>query len=688
MNNLMRAYLDSFELITIIMHKSIANYKKVFYFEENVSKIKLYVYDCLDDGDNLKYLIKHNNQIQLNKDYRISDNDGNSCLVSIGSITREPLFDELYSYDGELGVTYTKEKSIFRLWTPVAKTVKLVLNNTITKEMIYKDRGLWELEVEGDLELYTYYYLVRVFDKEVITKDPYAISSNVNFKDNYIIDLNKLYKKKYNPNYKDNHTKAVIYEASIRDLTSSLKSSNKGTYLGVVENNPTESGLPTGLDYIKYLGITHLQLLPFYNFGGIDEINKDDHYNWGYNPVEFLVPSGWYSLHPYSPYSRINELKELIDEANKRNLKVVMDVVFNHVYNSQTFPFDSLVPGYFYRHKNGWGTNASGCGNDLASEKLMCRKYIIDCLKYYVKIFGVSGFRFDLMGILDVKTISLAKKELLKLNSHLMLYGEGWDMQTGLHLNHKACMSNHRQMPGIGFFNDTYRDLIRGSQWTKSKGFAFGGGIDYQTLYYLLTGSSVDNYLVSKPSEIINYVECHDNYTFYDFGKVLLKLNNKKLKDYSLLAIQIILISNGTPFIHAGQEFGRTKMGVENAYMSGDKINCLDYTRRDKFKRNVLAVKDLIELRKNYPLFSSNNSGEIGKRVELDDYLTDPNHVVLRHKYDDFELVMVIKNNYDEVDFEMDNCIMIYNSRRLTKSTKNKYSLNNVGVYIFKRIVR
>lgn len=685
MNNLMKAYIESFDTISIIMNKSIANYKKVFYLKMNDNNIKLTIKDCLDDFENFKYIIKYDFNIPLNKDIVIYDDDNNECNLFIGSIIRDPLFDEKYKYDGPLGFSYAKDKTVFRIWTPVAKEVTLVLNHNTRYPLTYIDKGLWEVTVLGDLELYSYYFLVRIFDYEAKVKDPYAIASSANNLDNYVIDLNKLYKKRYYPEYDDINTKAIIYEASIRDLTCKLTSIKKGTYLGVVESNPTESGLPTGLDYLSYLGITHLQLLPFYDFGGVDDLAKDDLYNWGYNPVEYMVPSGYYSIHPYDPYSRINELKLLVDEANKRNIKVIMDVVFNHVYNSKTFPFDSLVPGYYYRHYNGWGTNASGCGNDLASEKYMCRRFIIDCLKYYVKIFDVSGFRFDLMGILDVTTMNQVKLELFKLNPFIMIYGEGWDMDTHIAQKDKACRSNHRLMPNIGFFNDLYRDTLKGNHWSHTKGFAYGNTYDNNFMYNLIAGSSINNFFVSKPSETINYVECHDNYTFYDFGKYVFNVPNKLIKYYCLLGLQMVLISIGVPFIHAGQEFLRTKQGVENSYRSSDIINFIDYKRRDKYLKIVNAVKDLIALRKEYSSFSIDNPYEVKERILLDQNLTDPHHLVFKHIYEEFVLYVVIKNNLDIFNFNVESCTMIYDSRKKSNVRRKYFILKQIGVYIFRR---
>ena len=381
----MKAYIDSYELISVLVEKSLCYPIKVFYLVDGDKKKKLEYLDLAEDCyEFYKFRMKFDNSIELNKEYIIEDECGNRCFLRSGSIIRSPEFERRFAYDGPLGVEYHKEYSIFRVWSPVAKKVTVEIYNKSKKDrydFYYTSKGLWECIVEGDLEGLGYLYFVKVNERTQALLDPYAIASSENSKFNYIVDKNKFYKMKYKvPEFSGKYTDAIIYEASVRDFTNQLKSNKAGTFLGMVENTPTKEG-PTGLDYISSLGVTHLQLLPTYDFGGVDDIDKDSKYNWGYNPEQYMVPCGWYSLHPEDPYSRINELLELIDECHKRGLRVIMDVVFNHVFHWKSFGFEKLVPGYSYR-VNGDASvnNASGCGNTMATEKHMISRFICDTL--------------------------------------------------------------------------------------------------------------------------------------------------------------------------------------------------------------------------------------------------------------------------------------------------------------------
>ena len=476
------AYIDSFEYLTILIDEKYYKKNAKLYIFDGEKKINLEVVDYYKEHDFYKYIVK-NPDVKLNKDYEVGYLKGVRGILRSGSIIREPKFDELFKYDGPLGMEYSKEKTIFRLWSPVAKEIYIEVEKDNKKEKFvlnYIDNGLWETELLGDYECAKYQIFIRVFDEFDCIKDPYALASSANASYNYIVDKNKFYKMKYKkPNISGMYTDNIIYEASVRDFTYYLNDELKGTFLGMVENRPTKSGEPTGLEYIKSLGVTHLQLLPTFDFEEVDDVLKNSKYNWGYNPEQYFVPCGWYSKNPDDPYSRINELLELIDNCHRLGLRVNMDVVFNHVYKVETFPFDHIVPGYNYRvDEFGNMSNASFCGNDFASERYMCRRFIVDVLKYYAEVFNVSGFRFDLMGLLDVDTMNMAYNELSKIDSSIMLYGEGWNMNNPLPVEQRAAMINHYKMPNFAFFNDRFRDQIRGSQFDQNYGFAFDNDSD------------------------------------------------------------------------------------------------------------------------------------------------------------------------------------------------------------------
>ncbi|MGM9969865.1 MAG: type I pullulanase [Anaeroplasma sp.] len=690
MQGKIQAYIDSFEYITILVDKHLNNINKKFYLYDDTKKIELEVVKSYEEYSFFKYIVRSIENLELHKDYQIKDENGHLTLLKSGSIVRTEEFAKKFNYDGPLGFEYHKDKTIFRIWSPVAKEIVLELydNDEINKyHLKYTQKGLWEIEIKGDLEGYGYIYYVRVFNELVEINDPYAISSAENGSLNYVIDINKLYKMKYpKPEFSGIYTDAIIYEASIRDFTCDLYGNNKGTYLGMIEDNALNTKNPIGINYISSLGITHLQLMPTFDFGGIDDIKKNSKYNWGYNPEQFFVPSGWYSRKPNDPYSRINELLELIDNIHKKGLRVVMDVVFNHVYKCEIFSFDHLVPGYFYRvESDGKLSNASGCGNVIATERYMASRFVIDVLKYYAKVFNISGFRFDLMGLLDINTLNNAKKELEKIDKAIMLYGEGWNMNNPLPDEYRPHMFNHDKMPGYAFFNDRYRDFVKGSQWNKISGYTFGDQKSHYELNQLLMGSCIDYFKFSEPVQSINYVECHDNYTLFDFGKYYLGKDDDDTIEACKLALEIILVSQGIPFIHAGEEFFRTKKGIENSYCSNDSVNRIDYRRRDKYISFIDTIKDLINIRKKYPVLRLATKKEIENRIHCLDGLSSVHTTGLLLEDRDYNLIIIIKNDKSAIEISLDDSCLIFDGEKSCNKKYNSYILAKPGVYIFKK---
>ena len=396
MNKSIMAFIDTYEEINVIFSKKAKYIAKNFYLYTGEDLIEKPMINYVSNETHItKVSLRVKNRLNLHLNYYLLDDMDNMIPVYTGSVVRTVEFESNYFYKGKLGFIYSKDSTIFRIWSPVASSIYVELvyptGKKSKRELTYYQKGVWEVEIPGDLDGVAYIYYAKVFDKYKRVNDPYAISSSANGKYNYVIDVNKLYKMKYDkPRFTGNYCDAVIYEANIRDLTHRIEGKRKDSFMGVVDGGH--------LDYIKELGVTHLQLMPVYDFGGVDDIEKDAEYNWGYNPEQYFVPNGWYSVNPDDPYSRINELLELIDECHKRGLRVVMDVVFNHVYEKAKFPFEVLVPGYFYR-VDGFGnyTSVSGCGNDIATEKRMCSKFIIDNLKFWAELYNMSGFRFDFL---------------------------------------------------------------------------------------------------------------------------------------------------------------------------------------------------------------------------------------------------------------------------------------------------
>lgn len=689
-----KSYLDSFNRITIIYPKNEIGdpNEKKFYLLIEDEMLAIEVTNISELENDYKFSCLLPESIALNVEYAIQDEQANSSVLNSGSIVRTDLFEMLYYYSrGDLGFKYSKEKTTFKVWSPVAKEIELELIDTKSHvqflDMQAASRGVWMLEVEGDLDRYKYRYHVRLANKFKTTLDPYAIASDANAKYNYVIDLDKTYQFQYpKPEFSGRMVDAIIYELHIRDFTINLKGKNKysGKYIGMFEDTLTDEGIFNAISYIKELGVTHVQLQPIYDFGGVDELNPDKWYNWGYNPVQYNVPEGWFSTNPEDPYTRIDELKMLIDEFHKNGIRVVMDVVYNHVYDYQTFPCELLVPGYFFRYENGQLTNVSGCKNDIASERKMVSKFISDSARYWLKEFGIDGFRFDLMGLLDIDTINNIQMLAKSIDDKSILYGEGWNMPANIPDNMRANMNNNQQLPSVGFFNDRFRNIIKGNQWDKSLGFASGGNTNIMDILYLLTGSCVDNYLFSSPNQSINYVECHDNYTFYDSIKAITpNAKEEEIRNACRLALSMVLVSQGVPFIHAGEEFYRTKFGEENSYQSPDKINMIRWSDMYENEDFVQLVKDLISIRKEYSAFRYDRKSLIKDRIKLNDNGYQ-RHLRISIKSINENIILIIKNNdrYDYVDFG-GITTMIFNGKRRCNKSLQSIELRRSGVYIF-----
>ncbi len=629
------AYLEDFHLVKIITEQFDKN--TVIEFINSDAHLTLLNKQTVGKEQHLFYTTDL--QLALNVDYKIKVNDEEISLF-LGKVTRSKDFDQKYFYDGPLGFEYHKKYTIFRIWSPVSKEIKLVLpfNNQIY-DMNYREKGLWEVKVKGNLNRKAYYFLTRINDTYVRTLDPYGISNSLKEDVNYVIDLEKTYKMKVNNwVFKDNYNNAIIMEAHLKDLTNHLEGSSN--YLNAIQM----------IDYFKDLGITHLQILPVNSFYGVDDENKDDFYNWGYNPLEYMTLTGWYSSNPNDPYLKINEFKKMVDSYHLHGLSINLDVVFNHVYKHNMFSYGKLVPGYAFRcDDNGFLTNGSFCGNDLATERLMIRKLIVDTCKFYTTFYHIDGFRFDLMGLIDIETIRKIEEELRKINPHIMLYGEGWHMNTGL--DSKLLASNKGSLPSIAYFNGEFRDILRGNPFKLEKCILTGSKMNQDKITYLLKGSS--NFM-----QAINYLECHDNYTLNDQMDLVKKLTLNEKQDYLKLAIGLIMISQGIPFFHLGMELGRTKQGIGNSYKSDMTINQVNWQNQIKYQEVIDYFKKMVKLRKTHKVFTLDNQNIINDLIKPQNI----NGNCLYYLIQDFEVI--ITNTYDAFEF-------------------NQTLINKPGVYLF-----
>jgi len=690
------AYLDDFSVITVIVpNRYREDYIGKFTVIGNDEEIDLEITSTELIGNERKYVCYFDGYILLNKMYQVVDDKGEEAELFTGKIVRTELFDDIYYYEPtDLGSSYRRDRTKFKIWTPVAKYMKLeIIKNGQTEiiDMEYDNQGVWYLRLRGDYEGAKYRYISYVNGKEHFVTDPYAISSSANAEYSYVVDHARFYRNEHQrPKFSGSLNDAIIYEAHIRDFTidPSIDVEKRGEYLGFVEEGrKTKKGNKAGIEYVKDLGVTHVQLLPIFDFGGVDELNKDKYYNWGYNPEQYNVPEGWYASDPNDPYARINELKEMIDRIHKQGLRVVMDVVYNHVYDIRTFPFEKIIPGYAYRHDSqGHLTNASGCGNDLATERKMIRKFVVDSVLHWAKEYKVDGFRFDLMGLIDIKTMNTLRQKLDRYKSDLIVYGEGWRMPTVLGDEKTAHMYNKHLLFNIGHFNDKTRELVKGATFDiKQKGYALGSKAKLDDIKNILQGSTLNKFLFRYPSQSINYVECHDNNTFYDKAKIALgKAKDSEIRKRQRLATAMVILSEGVPFIHAGQEFYRSKQGVENSYKSSDDINKIDWSLVDQHKHDIEFVKELIRLRKKYDVFRLQIPSKIKDNVHVE--VNDLGTIRYELQDEQHSLLVFFKQEASKETIELDGKYsLIFNGEKRCRKLVDSIELDDITTYILKR---
>lgn len=555
--------------------------------------------------------------------------DDRKIAVYPGAIVRTAWFEEHYTdANARLGATYEQSATSFAVWAPTATSVELGLNNEDFK-MLRSPKGVWQLTMNGDWHGFTYDYKVHINGKTIHVNDPYAKALLANSEKSVVIDLARTnpphFEAQKRPQVK-NLQDAIIYELHVRDATSHRNSGvvNKGKFTGLTEIATTNSdGLSTALSYIKELGCTHVQLLPINVFARVDELKPQNHYNWGYDPLYFQVPEGSYASCPKEITRRIKECKQMIQAFHQQDLSVILDVVYNHVFIREESPFEKLVPGYYFRyHPDGTISNGTGVGNDLATEREMVRKFIVDSLDFWLREYKVDGFRFDLMGAMDLETMKSIKTRCDQEKIPIMLLGEGWSLPTALAPEQMATSFNAAHLPGFRFFNDFFRDSLKGNLFqADDKGYINGNGHFLERMPQLVSGSALKelgNLFVSEATQTVNYVECHDNHTLWDR---LLLTNDQDSdcvrKKMHQLASGITLLSQGVPFLHAGQEWFRSKNGDENSYISGDAINQLDWDQRTIEDDNIAYIKNLIALRKEHDVFRLTSKQEIRNRVHI-----------------------------------------------------------------------
>lgn len=589
----------------------------------------------------------------------------------------------------DFGAVYGKEKTEFHVWAPLAESVTLLLYKTGTEEegeaedfptrysMAKTKGGVWEKAVEGDLDGTYYTYEVTHEGITEETADIYAKACGANGKRSMVIDLEKTNPEgfKEDGNRLTVHNDIFLYELHIKDFSydenSGIREEYRGKYLAFTEKDTCLNGnaeIKTGVEYLKELGVTHVHLLPAFDFASLDERKAQENFNWGYDPLNYNIPEGSYATDCYHGEVRIKEFKQMVKALHDAGIGVVMDVVYNHTYSTDS-PFQKLTPFYYYRQKkDGSFADASACGNETASERFMFRQFMIQSVYYWAKEYHIDGFRFDLMGIHDTETMNLIRKKLNQLpnGKHILIYGEPWAaekpaMEKGFYPAVKKNIA--RLDEGISIFSDDTRDTIKGSVFYEEKpGFVNGKrGLEEKMKSVVCAWCDGGHEFAPKsPKQIITYVSAHDNYTLWD----KLALTMQKETDFSLhdnrlirankLVAAILFTSKGIPFIQAGEEFARTKYGDENSYKSSPDVNKLDWKRRKEYNELVEYYKGLRALRHKF-------SG-------LHDNSMEGLHNICFHEAEEDVVAFEIKGGREDDLWE--GLFVIYNSNEAGASVK------------------
>lgn len=526
---------------------------------------------------------------------------------------------------------YTPEKTIFTFWSSVAEKMEVRLYNTYDAsefEVITlqeKEGDYWTATVKGD-QVGKFYTVCSYQNGEWGQESPgiFAKAVSVNGQRAAIIDMQAT-----NPEGWENDqrpamtdpTDVVVYETHMRDFTIDATSgiANKGKFIAFTEQGTqTAEGLASGIDHLKELGITHIQILPMYDYGSIDETTLDlNKYNWGYDPVNYNVPEGGYSTNPYDPATRIREAKTMIQALHAAGICVIMDVVYNHTYSVEGCALGRVVPQYFYRmNEDGTYANGSGCGNETASDKQMMRQFMVESVCYWAREYHIDGFRFDLMGIHDQETMRQIRAALDEIDPSIITYGEGWAASSPAYPYEQLAMKQWTYtMPRVGAFSDDIRNALIGSPFDHHRGFASGNTASRDAVRYGLVACPDWS---GEPMQHVSYVTCHDNYCLRDRIEVAAAEETEATKlRMNKLAQTAVMVSQGMTFFYGGEELFRTKQGVENSYQSPDSINVIEWSNKQTYSDLFAYYREIIKIRRQHKGFRLGTAEMVKNHVEF-----------------------------------------------------------------------
>ncbi|MBQ5446242.1 MAG: type I pullulanase [Lachnospiraceae bacterium] len=611
-----------------------ADLQTFFKVKDTVGNTYVDISNVKDDGSN-GFTITTATPLDAMGSYQVEYGDGMSFMIGMPDVYVSKDFEDAYTYNGDdLGATWSADSTTFKVWAPLASDVSVNLyksGNPGADDLIQSipmnldKNGTWVLKVDGDQNGVYYTYSADVRGKKVETIDPYARTSGVNGQRGMVIDLSSTNPEGWDgdtnpcktPVYQDD----VLYELHIRDFSydasSGVSEANRGKYLAFTEQGTKNSfGQSTGIDYLKDLGITHVHLLPTYDYASIDETDlATDHFNWGYDPQNYNLPEGSYSTDPYNGATRVKEFKQMVKSLHDNGIGVVMDVVYGHVNSADNFSINQLTPSYYSR-KN---SNGSGCGNDTATERLMNRKFIVDSMVYWAKEYHINGFRIDQVGLFDTDTVNALTEALHEVDPNIVLYGEGWSMTTNTSKDVLlASQANADVTPGFAYFNDGFRDSVKGGVFDTLPGYVTRGKASVGKVIDNVDASTSSLWAFS-PDQVIQYNSCHDNYTLFDRIAISNPKDSFEMRvAENNLAGAMLYTAQGVPFMQAGEEILRTKVKEDgtfdgNSYNAPSAENAIkwDTLNDSNYSQTYEYYKGLIELRKAHPAFRMTSYDDI-----------------------------------------------------------------------------
>ena len=720
--------------------------EKFSFTQSNETPLEQMVFTVDKDGVSKEYPIRFNHYPLLTEVW-ILDGDAtvyyseNPAIASPHYKDQNPFafdkainsasFDHHWGYQGELGCQVSEEETSFKLWSPTATTVEVVVYESASNDAAilktyemqrgnsysysHKDNtiGVWNLTVPESLAGRAYQYQINFPHHQSLTRDPYTIATSPDGKRSAILSEKERQVEGFEVKNGteatwrlENPCQAVVYEMHVRDLTKSETSGVspelRGTFLGAAQTGTVNHfGQSTAFDYIKELGVNYVQLQPIADRHKEYDADGNVTYNWGYDPQNYNAPETSMSTNPNDPGQVIRDLKTMIQAYHNAGIGVIMDVVYNHTFSTVDAPFQTTVPDYYYRmNLDGSYQNGTGVGNETASEHEMFRKYMIDSLLYWVNEFNIDGFRFDLMGIHDVKTMQMIRWAMDEVDPKIILYGEGWDMGTGLAPYDKAKKDNAYQLPNIGFFNDDQRNAIKGAEvyGDIKSGFVSGAATEPIVAKAILGSRELGSYL--SPNQVVNYVEAHDNYNLHDLLATLHPTEDQtSIMKKVETATAMNLLMQGISFMELGQEFGRTKLvatgenGVlthddreraMNSYNAPDAVNQVDWDLINERQDSIEFIRQIIGLKTKTSAFSYPTYEEVYRHVFVHTAIENSGWIVYEIQEDDEHYLVVFNAKGESHYYENAGNLEM----RITNSRSNQENtLDNVSVAVMNVLV-